>query len=443
MNKKVVIGVLVGVILLIGLVAVVFLVRQQQDIRSKAATFCDGRWPADPTTNCGKNTQSPTQGQGNVSQTPDFHWDYGGYRPEDNGQCVTPTGCSQYGIGLYLSEGSETARPFASAWIQGGSVAVKDARFSQIVKCDYGNVFPNDPNNCHTDGQPAIAPLKPDTTYYWRIVPYFNGVDHALHTWNYYFTTGTGSQTVVCNQTCDATHVCPSDLTCDTTSGTCRNSACLTQTSCTCPGAPTCDSTAMTPTGTVVTAGSETRSLTASGTGTGTLEYTWTATGGTLSSTTGSTVTWTAPTSLTSAQTWTISATVKDSTNQTSTVGGCTKTLTFSSLPPEATGACQMVSASSAVDLSKAKPGDTVTFTGWGSLTSDVPADDSIDKINFIVSRDGKEDFNKTVDTTLDTVKTTSTLKYWQGKTDYTIPSAASYTVVIKVHWKNKDKWLL
>ncbi|MBI3887835.1 hypothetical protein HY310_02095, partial [Candidatus Microgenomates bacterium] len=86
---KIVIGSAFLLLLTIGIGAgVYFGVNKNQDIRSKASTFCDGRWPADPTTDCGKKTQIPAQNASNISLTPDFHWDYGGYRPADNNQCI-------------------------------------------------------------------------------------------------------------------------------------------------------------------------------------------------------------------------------------------------------------------------------------------------------------------------------------------------------------------
>ena len=194
MNKKLLLGVIAAVILAAGLIAGIFLVRQSQDIRSKA-TGCDSRWPADPGTTCGRTTQFPAQGTASVSLTPDFHWDYGGYRTEDNGQCVQPTGCGTYAVSVYLTEGSPTGQAFARADIPAGTTPVKDAAFSSFKACDYGNVWPNDPATCHTDRQPNIPPLKPNTTYYWKVTPFFDGVVHAEQTWNYNFTTGSPAPT--------------------------------------------------------------------------------------------------------------------------------------------------------------------------------------------------------------------------------------------------------
>jgi len=185
---KIIFASIAGFLLVASIPVGVYLVQKNQEIREKAAG-CDMRWPADPNTDCGKKTQSPAQGATNVSLTPNFHWDYGGYRTEDKGQCVNPSGCSSYGVSVYIQEGSYTDRPFARCDIMNQSTPPKDAPFSCFRKCDYGNVFPNDPNTCHTDGQPNIDPLKPNTTYYWRVTPYFDGKVHAEQGWNYYFST--------------------------------------------------------------------------------------------------------------------------------------------------------------------------------------------------------------------------------------------------------------
>lgn len=91
---------------------------------------------------------------------------------------------------------------------------------------------------------------------------------------------------------------------------------------------PKCDSITLDPSTTTVAEGS-TRKLTVSGSGgTGDISFTWEASGGNLSTNTGKIVTWTAPSNLTSDQSWTIKANVKDSAGQTAQ-DACAVTLNF------------------------------------------------------------------------------------------------------------------
>ncbi len=90
-----------------------------------------------------------------------------------------------------------------------------------------------------------------------------------------------------------------------------------------------CDSVKIDPTDTNVVP-SDKRTLIVSGSGgTGTLKYTWTTTGGSLSATTGSTITWTAPSNLNKTQSWTITATVTDEAGKTATSDSCKTTLNY------------------------------------------------------------------------------------------------------------------
>ncbi|MBI3887834.1 hypothetical protein HY310_02090 [Candidatus Microgenomates bacterium] len=149
------------------------------------------------------------------------------------------------------------------------------------------------------------------------------------------YTTAAGPGcALACNETCDASHACPSNLTCDTTSGKCRNPACLAQTSCSC-------------------------------------------------------------------------------------------------VVPVA--ACQKVAANK--ELTKIKVGDTVTFTGFGTLTNPATGD-SIDKIEFTILKDGVTAVTQEVNTTLDSAG------MWKAVFDYNIISAGTYTVKIRVHWLSKNVWL-
>ncbi len=466
--KKVLISGVVFAVFVVMLAVGVYLVRkpQSQSVTSKAASNCPGLgWAVAPV--------APTDGAANVSAPVSFSWSV------ENGANGTPNG--NY-TNAQIFKGYDGCAPsgvdFPASCQYGWFSRNASAPVTSASSTDFYAY--DDPANNHVDYGKKVD-LQCGKTYYWKA--WFGDSCTGAMVPNYVwrFTMASCSQTVGCNQTCDATHLCPSSLSCDTVSGTCRKSDCSTQTSCVCPSAPTCDSMAMTPTCTVVTAGSETRSMTASGTGTD-LEYTWNTTGGTLvmpgNEVGSNTVIWTAPANLgTTAQTWTISATVKDSINQVSTVGGCTKTLTYVPTPltvtcnqacntttllcptglscdtvsgtcrksecstqtscvcPTPAGACQRVTASK--DLSTIKIGDTVTFTGFGTL-SNPPSSDSIDKINFIISKDGAEASNTEVATTLDSAGV------WKATKDFPITSPGSYSVRIRVHWlgTNKDVWL-
>jgi hypothetical protein len=95
-----------------------------------------------------------------------------------------------------------------------------------------------------------------------------------------------------------------------------------------------CTGVTMSPNNSTITAGTDTRSLTAAATGgTAPITFTWLVTSdgtnkGNLSSTTGSTVTWSPPISLADSQTWSITATAKDATGQTD-ASGCSVTLSY------------------------------------------------------------------------------------------------------------------
>ncbi len=181
-------------VLLAGLGIGTFLVsRQQSQSPQSKAAGCDMRWPADPNTACGKATQKPAEGATDVSLTPAFHWDYGGYRPEDNGQCVQPSGCGTYGAIVYLAKGSYSdSNIIASCNVPSSSSPIKDAPFSCF--------------RTWRDG-PALGPLEPNTDYYWVPTPFFDGTVHAEMNWRYHFKTGT-SATAACQRVVSD----PSDL---------------------------------------------------------------------------------------------------------------------------------------------------------------------------------------------------------------------------------------
>ncbi|MBI4099568.1 hypothetical protein HY440_01025 [Candidatus Microgenomates bacterium] len=172
-----------GLVVLVGGLAVgLILVRQQQDVRSRAEAFCsNARWWADPNSACGKATQKPSEGATSVSLTPDFHWDYGGYRTGETG-CVEPSGCSSYGVAVYLAEGNYSdSSIIATCNLPTSSSPIKDAPFS-----------------CFNH-----APLKPNTSYSWAVTPYYGGIVHAENTWKAHFTTGTNDTATCQNVTTD------------------------------------------------------------------------------------------------------------------------------------------------------------------------------------------------------------------------------------------------
>lgn len=367
---------------------------QSQSVSSKAAG-CGGQWAANPTTACGLATQSPAQNASNVSLTPNFHWDYS---DTPDGQCHDPAGCATYAASVYLFEGSMNTPALARCDTPAQSTPVKDCPFANVKTC-----IPGDPN-CHTDGQPHLTALKPSTTYWWRVTPYFGGIVHAEQTWNYVFTTGAAITT------------------------------------------PTCNSITLTPNTPAITLSSLARQVTAAASGgDGNFTYTFAlsntggAGNGTLTQTTtgAATAVWTAPdlSNTQTNQTWTITATAKDGGGRQSTTGNCTVTLTYT--PQLAGAACQQVVADKT--LTTLKIGDTVTFTGYGSLGTD--QGDSIDQIEFTFRKDNAVISTDTVATTRDTSKDAGNLKYWKAVKSYTISQPGSYSVTIRVHWKNQNVW--
>lgn len=382
-RTKAVVAVVLLLLLTVGIGAgVYFGVKRQQDIRSKAAGECPNmRWPARPDSACAQSTLVPGQNATGVSLTPNFHWDYGGDRPGENGQCVQPSGCATYGGTLYLVEGDYSdAAIIASCALTVSSAPVKDALFSCL--------------RVWRDG-PALGPLKPNTKYTWRVTPSYNDIVHYELT-NYTFTTTSGPPSVFI-----------------------------------------CGPMTLTPSSTTISSSGETRALTVTASGAvGALQYSWTATGGTLSSTTGPTATWTAPALGTTAQTWEIKATLWDSRGPAypGTAGTCTRTLTYAPAPA---AACQRVLADK--DLTAIKIGDTVKFTGFGILTNPA-AGDAIDKIKFILTRDGTPVSSTDVNTLVDSVSGSTTA--WVATQSATISDSGSYSMQIKVHRASNDTWL-
>lgn len=175
---------IVGVLVLaLGLAVGTILVQRQQDVRSKA-TGCDMRWYADPNSACGQATQQPKENATGVSLTPNFHWDYGGYRPGETG-CVQPSSCSSYGAIVYLAKGDYSdSSIIASCNAGSASAPIKDAPFSCFRKWRDG---------------PPLGTLEPNTSYSWVVTPFFNGTVHAEQSWKSHFTTG-GNATASCQR---------------------------------------------------------------------------------------------------------------------------------------------------------------------------------------------------------------------------------------------------
>ncbi len=175
--KNIFISGVIFAVLIVTLLVGVYLVKkpQSQSVTSKAATTsCIQKWPADPNTECGKSTQSPKQGEINVSLTPGFHWDYGGY---PSGSCTSSSGCNTYYANIYLWKGSMVDSNLIAVCGRGTSnTIIKDAPFS-CFKTQNGN-------------GPLLTTLEPGTTYWWRPAPGGDNLVHAEQDWNYTFTTG-------------------------------------------------------------------------------------------------------------------------------------------------------------------------------------------------------------------------------------------------------------
>lgn len=500
---KTAVAVLVVLLLTVSVGAGIYYgVNRQQNIRSKAAEFCsNARWPADPNTACGQATQQPAQGATNVSLTPAFHWDYGGYRTGETG-CVQPIGtnCVPYSAAVYLWEGDGSGALLARCGLPESSSPVKDAPFSCF----------------------GIGPLKPNTRYTWRVTPYYAGTVHAEQTWNYNFTTGAGTPTTPdCTSltttanlnalqigqtytfdlktgggapvtsaemsvhsggvgTCganitdlkpyapqsgsgpnftftwtptkvgsftaygrvwnDSIAECRADCVDGPPRYACAGSSACRLTGTVLPPSPIiCGPITLSPNSQTITSSGETRQITQGASGQGTTYYSWSASGGTLSSTNTRTITWTAPALGTSSQTWTITGKVWDSRgpDYPGPSGTCTQTLTYTYSPPPPVAACQRVITDK--NLSSIKVGDTVKFTGFGSITNPATGD-SIDKIKFILIKDGAVVSSTDVNTTLDSMSETT--KTWAATQSATISDGGSYSMQIQTHRASDNSWL-
>ncbi len=95
---------------------------------------------------------------------------------------------------------------------------------------------------------------------------------------------------------------------------------------------------------------------------------------------------------------------------------------------------CQMVSADK--DLTNVKIGDTVKFTGYGSVSSDT---DKIDKITFILTKDGTPGPDNPIDAVAAHDKDSGSSKFYVATQSAQITTVGSYSMRIKVHWLHSD----
>lgn len=421
-------------ILVVGLAIGIFLVQKQQDVRSKA-TGCDMRFPADPNTTCGKTTQLPAQNTTNISLTPNFHWDYGGYRSEDNDQCVTPSGCGQYQTTVFLAKVTVGANPFhenyeAVCSLGPSPTPIKDAPLNCFKVWDKVN---------QTVTANSLVSLEPDTDYYWLPFTSFGGCPTCFHTgwsWIYHFKTGAPTSTTP-------------DCTSLTTTADLNNLQVGTEYSFQLTAGDTAPITSVEMSVHGDSCSNDLRAYapqTVSGPGTYTIKWTPTQTG----SFTAYGRVWNDSVAecrsdcidgpprylCAGAQACKLTGTVKNAPTHKECVSNTCTVVTGAgtdSCPNNcapSTAACQMVSSDPA-DLSKAKINDTITFTGRGVTSSDT---EIIDKINFIISKDGTE-----VSNTEDTA--TKDGATWKGTKTFKVTGSGSYSVRIRVHWKNQDVW--
>jgi acyl CoA:acetate/3-ketoacid CoA transferase alpha subunit len=91
--------------------------------------------------------------------------------------------------------------------------------------------------------------------------------------------------------------------------------------------------------------------------------------------------------------------------------------------------------------LDQIKDGDTVTFSGFGTLGVG-DATDSIDKIKFTVYKDNVQVATADVNAFIDPTQTTATTQVYRANYDYVVSGAGTYRVVIKVHRVRGNVWL-
>ncbi len=98
--------------------------------------------------------------------------------------------------------------------------------------------------------------------------------------------------------------------------------------------------------------------------------------------------------------------------------------------------ACNSVVADKA--LSALKPGDTVTFTGYGWVSA---AADTIDLINFVITRNGVEVVDTNVAAVRAPEKDIANEYFYKANYSYVVPSAGSYQVTVRAHWVQGNVW--
>jgi hypothetical protein len=88
--------------------------------------------------------------------------------------------------------------------------------------------------------------------------------------------------------------------------------------------------------------------------------------------------------------------------------------------------------------LSALKPGDTVTFTGYGWVSA---AADTIDLINFVITRNGVEVVDTNVAAVRAPEKDIANEYFYKANYSYVVPSAGSYQVTVRAHWVQGNVW--
>ncbi|MDO8515148.1 MAG: hypothetical protein Q7S14_01485, partial [bacterium] len=115
----------------------------------------------------------------------------------------------------------------------------------------------------------------------------------------------------------------------------------------------------------------------------------------------------------------------------------CNPTPTPTPTPPtQKDAACAQVVADKT--LSTLKLNDVVTFTGYGWVDKTA---DSIDQINFIISKDGVEVSNTNVAAVRAASRDVAGQYYYSAVKAYTISSVGSYSVKIRAHWVGGNIW--
>ncbi len=98
---------------------------------------------------------------------------------------------------------------------------------------------------------------------------------------------------------------------------------------------------------------------------------------------------------------------------------------------------CQMVTADK--PLSSLTIGQPVTFTGYGWVSSGT---DKIDEIEFLITKDGATALDNIVPAVRAPEKDTGSELFYKTSQIYTPDGPGNYSVQIRVHWQNKNIWM-